>query len=170
FVNPPAGTVLTVLSAVLPILWPTNTPTPERVWNDFMTNTGNLIDQTVTAYVRTDANAKMTVVKDYLDQYTTKFNTWKREPNNQSYRTAVITQFNLTSAKLRETAVYFSNLVGYELLLLPIYAQVANFNLLLIRDGLINAQEWSLARSAGDQLYNTMVQYTKEYIAHSITW
>nr|ABR22238.1 pesticidal crystal protein [Bacillus thuringiensis] len=170
FVNPPAGTVLTVLSAVLPILWPTNTPTPERVWNDFMTNTGNLIDQTVTAYVRTDANAKMTVVKDYLDQYTTKFNTWKREPNNQSYRTAVITQFNLTSAKLRGTAVYFSNLVGYELLLLPIYGQVANFNLLLIRDGLIKAQEWSLARSAGDQLYNTMVQYTKEYIAHSITW
>nr|AAA22337.1 mosquitocidal protein [Bacillus thuringiensis] len=169
FVNPPAGSVLTVLSAVLPILWPTNTPTPERVWNDFMTNTGNLIDQTVTAYVRTDANAKMTVVKDYLDQYTTKFNTWKREPNNQSYRTAVITQFNLTSAKLRETAVYFSNLVGYELLLLPIYAQVANFNLLLIRDGPHKCTRMVYARSC-DQLYNTMVQYTKEYIAHSITW
>lgn len=164
------GPVFTALSAILPVLWPPNTPTPERVWNDFMTNTGSLIDLTVTDLVRRDANAKMAVVKDNLNQYTIAFNNWNGNRNDPLYRTAVRDRFNSTNGVLRDTAVYFSNLQGYELLLLPIYTQVANFHLLLLRDGLINAQDWSLARDAGDQLYQDLVKYTNQYITHCITW
>ncbi|QPW51713.1 hypothetical protein G9298_29185 (plasmid) [Bacillus thuringiensis] len=163
------GPVLTAFSAILPVLWP-STPTPERVWNDFMTNTGSLIDLAVTDFVRRDANARMAIVKDNLEQYTIAFNNWKGNRNEQLYLTAVIARFNSTNSALRDAAVYFSNLVGYELLLLPIYTQVANFHLLLIRDGLINAQDWFLARDAGDQLHQDLINYTNQYITHSITW
>ncbi|MED3069644.1 insecticidal delta-endotoxin Cry8Ea1 family protein [Bacillus thuringiensis] len=167
------GPVFTALSAILPVLWPPNTPTPERVWNDFMTNTGSLIDQTVTTEVRNQANAMMADVKENLYRYTSSFNAWKGTPTNNpnypNYLAAVIREFGLVEAKLRSAAAYFSNRVGYELLLLPIYTQVANSHLLLIRDGLIFANEWSLARS-GDELYKEFYRYTSIYISHGIKY
>nr|AJW76684.1 insecticidal crystal protein 3 [Bacillus thuringiensis] len=167
------GPVLTALSAILPVLWPPNTPTPERVWNDFMTNAGSLIDQSITNEVRNDANAQMAVVKENLYRYASSFNSWKGTPTNHpdypKYLAAVIKEFGLVEAQLRSVAAYFSNRVGYELLLLPIYTQVANHHLLLIRDGLIFANEWSLARG-GDDLYKEFHRYASMYISHGIKY
>ncbi|GAA0702892.1 hypothetical protein GCM10008904_09640 [Paraclostridium ghonii] len=184
---PGAGLIVagTMFSKVVGLFFPDEkisdvSPNTEMLWRNFMTRTGKLIDQKLENFVINLSIANLKGLAVLIEDYEKYKNDLIKEQNKDNPDLKKITQlkealmikfYNLDNA----FSTSFENLKikNYNLLLLPMATQVANMHLLLLRDGLLYAEELSLARSnflSGDSLHEKFLNTKIRYIDYCETW
>ncbi|WP_251862454.1 insecticidal delta-endotoxin Cry8Ea1 family protein [Clostridium sp. Marseille-Q2269] len=169
------GVGLIVVGTLLPLLWPGDgeetDPKNLKVWKDLMEATEVLIDKKIDAYSKAAAVAALGGLGNLLNEYNIAFERWHNDTNNPRETQNVIKRFDAAYNGFVKEMSSFA-IKGHELTLLPVYAQAANLHLLLIRDGIIFADDWNLARSsnAGEYYRDRLSYYTKTYIGHCVDW
>ena len=119
-----------LLSGLVYILWPSD---QEDVWDQIKDQVQQLVQQDLTQLVENleaqTLNGLKGSIQDYQDAITTN------DPSNISQ--------NWTSAKLNfvQQLPQFQT-KGYEVALLPYYAQAINLYFALLRDGVLNGRDW----------------------------
>lgn len=160
---PIIGDVLGIIGTLLGIFLRNN-----NIWEIFMRQVEQLIDQKIEANVRNRALAELNGLTRLLDVYNIALENWKDNPDDLNRQNVVMHFDDANSQFIYNMALFATN--GFEVALLATYAQAANLHLLLLRDASIYGSQWGLARSNGDFYYNLQLKYTEEYTDHCITW
>jgi hypothetical protein len=119
-----------LLSGLVYILWPSD---QEDVWDEIKDQVQALVQQDLTQLVESLEGQTLKGLKDSIQDYQDALTT--NDPSNISQ--------NWTGAKLnfvQQMAQFQTQ--GYEVALLPYYAQAVNLYLALLRDGVLHGKEW----------------------------
>jgi hypothetical protein len=120
----------TLYSALVYIFWP---QTGYDVWSAIKDQVEQLIDQKMDAHVFQTVQDDLTGLSNVLNNYGTAIQSG--DPNAISTNwIAVNNDFDLFRPHFQST--------GYELLLLPLFAQFANLHLAILRDGALHGADW----------------------------
>lgn len=161
---PITGSGAIVLGTMLPLFWPSN---PESQWSSLIDYAGGLIDNKLNGYALSDAISKIeglaSVIKKYEDYRTKLLNgqVSKEVVFNKFYDADSL--FDSTMSQLKKSS--------YEVTLLPAYALAANMHLLLMRDGLLYANEIGINKNNlldEKTLYDNFLTAKKQYINHCL--
>lgn len=119
-----------LLSGLVYILWPSD---QEDVWDQIKDQVQALVQQDLTQLVENLEAQTLQGLKDSIQDYRDAITT--NDPSNISQ--------NWTSAKLNfaQQMPQFQ-VQGYEVALLPYYAQAVNLYLALLRDGVLHGKDW----------------------------
>ncbi|MCU5601519.1 insecticidal delta-endotoxin Cry8Ea1 family protein [Bacillus wiedmannii] len=162
-----------ILAGTLPLLWPADSKPEDNTFNEIMNATEVLINTKISDFVRNTANTKITSLQSLIFHYNNALDNWKKNPNDSAAINTVSTRFQIVNAFFVEAMPALS-MPGYELAQLGAYAQAANLHLLLLRDGILYADKWNLAKEAtykkGDLHYQEFLNYRNQYINHCSTW
>ena len=124
---PEAGAVL---SALVYILWPNN---QNDVWDEIKGQVQTLIDQDLTQLVENLETGSLEGLKGVIDLYNRAVTDNDLSSISQYWRDA-----NMAFVQ----ALPSFKTPGYEVALLPYFAQAANLHLGLLRDGVLHGQDW----------------------------
>nr|AGV55018.1 insecticidal protein Cry27Ab1 [Bacillus thuringiensis serovar mogi] len=162
-----------ILAGTLPLLWPADSKPEDNTFNEIMNATEVLLNTKISDFVRQTADTKITSLQSLMFYYNNALDNWKKNPNDSAAINTVSTRFQIVNAFFVEAMTALS-MPGYELAQLGAYAQAANLHLLLLRDGILYADKWNLAKEAtykqGDLHYQEFLNYRNQYINHCSTW
>ncbi|MEB4816870.1 insecticidal delta-endotoxin Cry8Ea1 family protein [Bacillus thuringiensis] len=151
------GTALA--AALTPILFPSNGP---DVSTQLMSNTEALLKRELDTYVRARADSEFQALEAQREFFKSAFDYWRLNPTNSNAIATVAARFHTVNGAF-VTAMRLFRTAGYEALLLPVYAQAARLHLLHLRDGVLFANEWGLAKDPGDLHDQEFNKYAAEY-------
>lgn len=121
-----------LISGLVGVLWPA---TKEDVWSSIRANVEALIGQRLDEYKYQDVSEDLQGLRNVIADYTKAVNDSKSDPEYISDKyTAALSHF--------EAAQPHFQAQGFELLLLPLFAQFANLHLSLLRDGVTFGASW----------------------------
>ncbi|EOP90055.1 pesticidal crystal protein cry27Aa [Bacillus cereus HuB4-4] len=162
-----------ILAGTLPLLWPADPKSEDNTFNEIMNATEALLNTKISDFVRQTADTKITSLQSLMFYYNNALDNWKKNPNDSAAINTVSTRFQIVNAFFVEAMPALS-MPGYELAQLGAYAQAANLHLLLLRDGILYADKWNLAKEAaykpGDLHYQEFLNYRNQYINHCSAW
>jgi len=151
------------LQTIKEVLWP---PAAEqRKWEEFIILVEELITQKIADYAKNDAIAKLKGLQNSLELYLEAFQDWKDNPTNTENQMRLRNQFNITN-NLFEYSIYEFAKSGYEVILLPLYAQAANLHLTLLRDVSKYGSQWGMNVVETDDHYNRLKYRIEYYTNH----
>ncbi|MGF2773186.1 insecticidal delta-endotoxin Cry8Ea1 family protein [Bacillus cereus] len=167
---PIAGLAFGVLGAIIGLFWPKSSveDNSQRIWEQFMNRTEEIMDQKITNLVKEIANAEFKILQEKLQHFYRVFNLWKSDPNQQ-HREEVAFAFREAHNSFTNALHRFS-INGYQTLLLTIYAQAANLHLLLLQGASIYGSQWGLSRADGELYYKIQMEKTIEYANYCTKW
>ncbi|WP_254914841.1 insecticidal delta-endotoxin Cry8Ea1 family protein, partial [Bacillus thuringiensis] len=154
------------------LLWPED-DTQQYTWQDIMNHVEDLIDKRITEVIRGNAIRTLADLQGKVDDYNNWLKKWKDDPKSTGNLSTLVTKFTALDSDFNGAIRTVNNQgsPGYELLLLPVYAQIANLHLLLLRDAQIYGDKWWSARAnARDNYYQIQLEKTKEYTEYCINW
>lgn len=122
-----------LLTGLMNKLWPQAGGTD--VWDSIKTDVQNLISADLSDFVVTTTGADLSGLQNVLNDYLTAA--------GKDDKTTIVTNFWAAKLLFDDRIPHFQE-QGYELLLLPYYAQVVNMNLTLLRDGALHGSDWGL--------------------------
>ncbi|MDY0855145.1 insecticidal delta-endotoxin Cry8Ea1 family protein [Bacillus thuringiensis] len=158
-----------ILAASAPFFWPASGDT----FTDIIQATEQLINKKLEDLVRSLIQSRLNGLRNAVNNYTRAFELWKNNPTVEAYISEVRDRFRTLHTLYSDAVPQFA-IGGYEEVLLPAYAQVANQHLLLLRDGINYADQWKLAKDDfhyGDLHYREFLIYLEEYTNHcSVTY
>ncbi|MGE6553538.1 insecticidal delta-endotoxin Cry8Ea1 family protein, partial [Bacillus mycoides] len=173
----PVAKALPLLRFITPYFWPPKES--QNVWINFINSTEALIGKTIRPDVKDNAVRYLTDVQTAIENYNDALDSWLPNPKNSSFQLNLSTAWNNAESKL-ETAINFAKGVSGSstekeetILLLPIYAHLANLHLLLLRDisiyGPTDFATWKVNENDIKRLYTKQIRLTNEYITHCTT-
>lgn len=121
-----------LLSALVDIFWPDE---KQDVWGEIADRVEALIDKKISAEVMQDVRDALTGLHNVSDDYAYAA---KNFPKDKAY---VSEKFNVANGHFLHDLPRFQS-SGYEVLLLPLFAQFANLHLALLRDGAAFGRDW----------------------------
>nr|WP_269724308.1 insecticidal delta-endotoxin Cry8Ea1 family protein [Bacillus thuringiensis] len=164
---PYAGDILALL---VEIFWPEDgQENYSDLINALMEQVELLIDEKISEQVRNDALATLTSSGIALQSYLSALEDWKIHPNNARSAQLVRERFTTAEAQVRSNIAYVSR-ARYEILLLPIYAQVANIHLLLLRQVELYGKDLGYSQSDIDLFYNEQQKFLAQYTNYCTNW
>lgn len=119
-----------LLGALVDIFWPQS---EENVWAEIEQDVERLINQKISQLVSEQVQNSLAGLKNNLADYLTAV-------NDQDPKT-IPDRWITADGDFDQQLPSFQT-QGYELLLLPLFAQFANLNLSLLRDGVLNGASW----------------------------
>jgi hypothetical protein len=142
-----------VLSALVEILWPS---TQQDVWSEIEEQVEQLVDQKISDLVYKQVQESLAGLHNNLNEYL-----WAVQ--NTQDKSLITQKFNIAHGHFIQELPHFQS-KGYELLLLPLFAQFANLHLSLLRDGVLYGANWGwsedIQRHQREQITETIGQYT----------
>lgn len=155
FSVPEVGTVLSTLTS---IFWPSS---GEDVWGEIKDQVEAVMDQKISDLVYKNVQESLqglqAVVNNYLEIV-------------DSGDTQVISErWNAANADFIQQLPYFQA-SGYEVLLLPLFAQYVNLYQSLLRDGMTKGASWGWNDDVVSSVSNDMAQYTLQFMQWVDTW
>ncbi|KZD26860.1 hypothetical protein B4083_5655 [Bacillus cereus] len=151
-------------SAFLGLLWPSHALTLQEIWDGIKEKVEELIDEKLAedkyntlvgllnGLSKQSADFKKAIINHAKSP---KKLASEREVQENTLKTLFWSTHTAYNTNVPSFAVK-----GYEVLSLPLYTQAANAHLLLLRDGLINADNWGF----GDEDKKDITTYLKENI------
>jgi hypothetical protein len=144
-----------VLSALVDIFWPDS---PVDVWAEIQAKVEALIDQKISALVWQQVSDALTGLNYVIEDYIYAARNFPGDPDFISQK------FNVAQGHfLHDLPIFQSK--GYELLLLPLFAQFANLHLGLMRDGVAFGTSWgwspAIIQRVQSQLTDAIASYTR---------
>lgn len=170
-----------ITAALLPILWPqdsSGSSSGNVLFNDMMNITAEMLNQSLSGLVQSQANALLTGLRNELEAYQRALVFWQNNQQSQPAINEVVNRYHTTNSQFRTVISQFT-LQGYEVQLLQIYTAAANLHLLHIRDGVKYAQYWSLANRDtdttasvfnGDFQHQELLYYMEVYTEYCTKW
>lgn len=162
-----------ILAGTLPLLWPAGSTPEDNTFNEIMNATEALLNTKISDFVRQTADTKIISLQNLISYYQSALENWKKNPNNSAAINTVSSRFQIVNAFFVEAMPALS-MRGYEVAQLGAYAQAANLHLLLLRDGILYADKWNLAKgpvhASGNLHYKEFLDYKNKYINHCSTW
>lgn len=143
-----------LLSTLVYIFWP---PTHEDVWGEIEAQAEQLIGQHLDKLVYQEVRDDLSGLKNASDDYTAAVSTG--DPG-------VISQQWITTRTLYHYHLPHFQAQGYELLLLPLFAQYVNLYLALLRDGVLFGSQWGWKQTFVD----LVAQQLRETIAGCVDY
>lgn len=146
-----------VLGAMVGVLWPSR---EVDVWSQIEARVEALVNQKISALVWTQTQDRLkglhNVTDDYL--YAVQYN--HDDP-------AVVAQkWQIAHGHFRHDLPSFQS-PGYELLLLPPFAQFGNLHLMLLRDGAMFGASWGWSQSVVDGVRKQLAETIASYLAYA---
>lgn len=153
--------VLGIVGSIADILWK-----EEDVWESLLRQVEAIIDQRLSTFVINQANAQLVGLQNVLTAYEVAVAEWRRNPSLPN-AARVILRFSNADAQFRAAMPSFA-INGYEVLLLPVYAQAANLHLLLLRDIIRLAAELGYEEEANLN-HEEQLKFIEQYTNHCIS-
>nr|AAS68357.1 insecticidal protein Cry9Ec [Bacillus thuringiensis serovar galleriae] len=164
---PFAGQLVTFYTFLLNQLWPTNN---NAVWEAFMAQIEELIDQRISEQVVRNALDALTGIHDYYNEYLAALEEWLERPNGARANLAFQRFENLHQLFVSQMPSFGSG-PGSErdaVALLTVYAQAANLHLLLLKDAEIYGARWGLNQGQINLYFNAQQDRTQIYTNHCV--
>jgi hypothetical protein len=137
-------------------MWPD--PEKENVWDEIQEKVEELLNKKISDLVSRNIKDSLTGLQTNSAEYTQAL---RDSPDNLEY---VTQKFNIAKGDFNQQEPHFQA-EGYELLLLPLFAQMANMHLSLIRDGCIQGKNWGwsdkIVNDLKKELTDTIDKYSK---------
>lgn len=144
------------LSALVEIFWPQS---QQDVWAEIETKVEELVDQKISELVYRQVEESLTGLHNNINEYL-----WAVQ--NTTDNNLITQKFNIAHGLFIQELPHFQS-KGYELLLLPLFAQFANLHLNLLRDGTLYGADWGWndivqahMREVTSQTINSYTAYT----------
>jgi hypothetical protein len=150
-------TVGTVLSALTYILWPASST---DVWGQIKAQVEALINQKLDTLVYSQVQASLTGLHSNVSDFLTSLQTGTGVP------TYISEKWNVANGDFQQQLATFQ-LSGYEVLLLPLFAQFANLHLSLLRDGALFGANWGWTPAITNSIASTLTTNIASYTAYA---
>nr|WAU17183.1 Cry9Eb-like protein [Bacillus thuringiensis] len=165
---PFAGQLVTFYTFLLNQLWPTN---DNAVWEAFMAQIEELINQRISEAVVGTAADHLTGLHDNYELYVEALEEWLERPN--AARTNLLfNRFTTLDSLFTQFMPSFGTGPGsqnYAVPLLTVYAQAANLHLLLLKDAEIYGARWGLNQNQINSFHTRQQERTQYYTNHCVT-
>ena len=142
-----------LLSALVDIFWPES---GADIWSQIEAKVEALINQKIAEEVSQQVSDSLAGLRIVLEDYIFAAMNFQRDP------TFISEKFNVTQGHFLHDLPQFQS-QGYELLLLPLFAQFANLHLGLLRDGVAFGAQWGwspeIIAHIGSQLADAITSY-----------
>jgi hypothetical protein len=147
----------TVVSALVDILWPQT----DDVWSQIKSQVEALMNEEIAENVYQTVQDDLAGLNNDLDDYVSYAN------GNDVTNTSA--QWITTTTLFDNAKPHFQS-SGYELLLLPLYAQFVNLNLSLLRDGVLYGSSWGWTEDDLNTASSRMSALIKEAVPYANQW
>lgn len=147
-----------ILSGLVYIFWPSS---GQDVWTQVEQQTAQLIQQQISQQVFQQVVDTLTGLQSVLNDYLLELNTGDLD-EIRDYWTAADVAFDENLPAFQEP--------GYQLLLLPLFAQVANLELSLLRDGVLFGAEWGWNQKQVETVQTKLTQNISEFQTYAEDW
>ncbi|PEM47152.1 hypothetical protein COF80_04260 [Bacillus toyonensis] len=157
-----------ILSDVYSVLWSNR----KGYWNEMIEAVETLIQQDISENIKNNALAALTDIRNALRLYQQAVEDWESNRTDSQLQERVRNQL-ISTITFIEFAMPSFTVQHYEVILLPIFAQVANLHLLLLRDVEIFGLKWRMSKAEIDDYYfakSGLTRLTQKYTNHSVKW
>jgi hypothetical protein len=155
FEVPEVGTVLSTLTS---IFWPSS---GEDVWGEIKDQVEAVMDQKISDLVYQDVQQSLQGLQGVVNSYLEVVNSGDTE--------VISERWNAANADFIQQLPSFQA-SGYEVLLLPLFAQYVNLYQSLLRDGMMEGASWGWNDDVVSSVSNDMTQYTLQFMQWVDTW
>jgi delta endotoxin, N-terminal domain len=138
-------------------LWPD--PEKEDVWDEIKEKVEKLLNEKISDLVYNNIKDSLKGLQRNSAEYTQALSD---SPDHIQYITE---KYNVAKGDFNQQRSHFQA-EGYELLLLPLFAQMANMHLALIRDGCIHGKSWGWTDKIVADLKKELTDTINEYSKH----
>jgi len=146
-----------ILGALTYILWPESST---DVWGQIEAQVEALINQKLDTLVYSQVQASLTGLHSNVNDYLTSLQTGTGVP------TYISEKWNVANGDFQQQLATFQ-LSGYEVLLLPLFAQFANLHLSLLRDGALFGANWGWTSAITNSIASTLTSNIASYTAYA---
>nr|AHA61583.1 Cry delta-endotoxin [Bacillus thuringiensis] len=167
-----AGRKIGLVGSLTGTWWPTNSASD--TWGEMIGFAQDLVGTALNEDLKAKTNQHLDSIRSALQAYYSSLEDWlnANKPLSGPLLNQVTQEFGNALRKSRDSIAYFKSDVSnvYTIILLPAYAQVANFHLALIHEGLKYATEWNLPRLQTFSYEDDLKKYTILYVNHCEYW
>ncbi|MGH0945452.1 insecticidal delta-endotoxin Cry8Ea1 family protein, partial [Bacillus mycoides] len=166
--NPVSAAAAGIIAILIPQLWPSGSD--EVTWEKFMAASEILIQKQITEAVRNKALSELEGMYRTIRLYEAAAEDWNRNQNDPEAKERIRTQFRATNTVI-EFAMPSFRVAGFEVPLLNVYAQAANFQLELLRDAVKFGNGWGMSQDEIDDIYSEqLIPRISEHTDHCVTY
>jgi len=149
-----------VLGAMVAIFWPDS---GVDVWDEIKDQVEEVVDEKISQQVWQNVSNSLAGLNNVLDDYVHAVQTYKNDPQ------VISEKWNTANALFLHDLPSFQS-AGYEVLLLPLFAQFANMHLSLLRDGGSGGGEWGWSSTVVDDVKHTLSRTVEQYGEYASAW
>lgn len=153
-----------IIDTILSILW--EDPNENEIFSSMIEDGETITNKNLSAQTKEGLLLNSNSFGLKFKYYNNAFRSWIDNYNPTSIDDVVYRFKDVNS--ICENNINEFKVKNYEVTVLPIYMQIANLHLLLLRDGMIYGDAWNLYRELGfsdqDSFYNHVLDKTKFYI------
>lgn len=162
---PVAGPVLSVLTQVLGLLWPSG---QDITWENLMKRGEELFKQTVEESIKYQAEQELIKSQSMVTFYQVALDDWINTPGRITAESMRDTFRNAIQQLDAQMSAFKKS--GYEVPLLPTYAQAANLNVIVLKDITIFGEQWGFEQSDIDYYYKLFLNSITNHTDYVSKW
>ncbi len=144
------------LSALVGIFWPAS---HVDVWAEVKEKVEALVDQKISDLVYQQVQEDLKGLQNNMNEYL-----WAVK--NSKVKTYISEKYNIVLGDFLQQLPHFQS-QGYELPLLPLFAQFANMHLSLLRDGILYGADWGWTEEIQQHTREQIVDAVSSYIKYA---
>ncbi|MBI4909472.1 MAG: hypothetical protein HY820_37990 [Acidobacteria bacterium] len=148
-----------LLSALVYIFWPQS---KEDIWGEIEAQVEALIQKDLSQLVQTEVSASLQGLNNVLNDYLLALKDGTGDP------TYISEKWNIANGDFLQQLPTFQ-MSGYQVLLLPLFAQFSNMHLSLLRDGVLGGAKWGWTPAILKQTQITLTSTIAAYAAYAQT-
>ncbi|WP_251861451.1 insecticidal delta-endotoxin Cry8Ea1 family protein [Clostridium sp. Marseille-Q2269] len=161
-----------VIDTISSILW-NNDQEPNNIFYEILSDTKSITNKEVPSMIQNSVMMKLEDLYSKFKDYNDTLKVWINDQNNKSLIDQLVYTFKEINF-IYEYNMHIFRPEHYEVVLLPIYTQLANLHLLLLRDGMIYGEKLNLYSQleydSQNEYYQYVLENTKKYISHCVNY
>jgi len=146
------------LEVLLDCLWPES---EKDIWADIKKQVEELIDQKISDLVYQQVSEDLAGLNNNLGEYV-----WSLKSGDTVTYTEQ--KWNELDTDIMQQLPHFQS-EGYELLLLPLFTQMANMHLAILRDGVLNGKDWGWGQETIDHIQSRLTSTISTYSGYTMS-
>jgi len=146
------------LEVMLDCLWPES---EKDIWGEIKQQVEQLIDEKISDLVYQQVSEDLTGLNNNLSEYIWSLNSG----DTISYTEQ---KWNELDSDIMQQLPHFQS-EGYELLLLPLFSQMANMHIAILRDGVLNGKNWNWGEETINHVQERLTNTINDYSGYTMS-
>nr|AJI44422.1 Cry1Ab-P2A-Cry2Ab fusion protein [synthetic construct] len=152
-----------ILSELRNLIFPSGST---NLMQDILRETEKFLNQRLNTDTLARVNAELTGLQANVEEFNRQVDNFLN-PNRNAVPLSITSSVNTMQQLFLNRLPQFQ-MQGYQLLLLPLFAQAANLHLSFIRDVILNADEWGISAATLRTYRDYLKNYTRDYSNYCI--